>query len=164
MDRKGIVAVGFIASAAVLVFTVLTPLLSEPGAYLGLDGRPSVIDHQWGLPSAIYAVGDLLCHQMQGRSLMLNGSQLPFCARCFGLLIGLTAGMACCIKLDSRLSERRMLYAGLALLALLAAERLMEEFTGGIQPLRFASGVAGGFGAALVLCHALYMNQDPSES
>lgn len=42
--------------------------------------------------AVIYAAGSLICHQMPERSFHLGPSQLPVCARCFGLYVGVALG------------------------------------------------------------------------
>lgn len=40
------------------------------------------------LAGVLYAAGALICHQLPDRSFHVQGSQLPVCARCFGLYAG----------------------------------------------------------------------------
>lgn len=40
------------------------------------------------LATLLYAAGSLICHQIPERSFHVQGSQLPVCARCFGLYGG----------------------------------------------------------------------------
>ena len=42
--------------------------------------------------AVVYAAGALVCHQMSERSFHLGPSQLPVCARCFGLYAGVALG------------------------------------------------------------------------
>lgn len=42
--------------------------------------------------AVVYAAGALICHQMPERSFHLGPSQLPVCARCFGLYVGVALG------------------------------------------------------------------------
>jgi uncharacterized membrane protein len=42
----------------------------------------------------VYGVGSLVCHQIPERSFYLSGFQLPVCARCLGIYIGVAAGGA----------------------------------------------------------------------
>ena len=44
------------------------------------------------LAAVVYAVGSLICHQLADRSFHLHGTQLPVCARCFGLYFGAAIG------------------------------------------------------------------------
>lgn len=49
----------------------------------------STMDHPW---QDIYRIGDVLCHTKSTRSFYLNQNQIPFCARCTAIWIGLTFG------------------------------------------------------------------------
>src|SRR5690606_17850729 len=40
----------------------------------------------------IYVAGSLICHQIPERSFHLGPAQLPVCARCFGLYVGVALG------------------------------------------------------------------------
>ena len=42
----------------------------------------------------LYAVGSVICHQLPDRSFFIDGWQMPVCARCTGLYLGGTAGLA----------------------------------------------------------------------
>ena len=46
------------------------------------------------LAGALYVAGSLICHQVPERSFHMQGSQLPVCARCFGLYAGAALGSA----------------------------------------------------------------------
>ena len=77
--RARLLAAGCIVSGAVLALMILSPLLSPYGAFRGLDGSPGFIDGGWeggGPASLAYLLGDLVCHQEESRSLILNGSQM----------------------------------------------------------------------------------------
>ena len=50
----------------------------------------SKMDHPW---QDIYRFGDILCHTKSNRSYFLNGNQLPFCARCTAIWLGLSIGL-----------------------------------------------------------------------
>lgn len=69
---------------------VVAPYTLDPGTVRGLDGRANVVDYgdRWGqLPwfaGAVYALGDLNCHQMESRSWILHGNQMPVDARMTG--------------------------------------------------------------------------------
>ena len=55
----------------------------------------------WG---GIYSAGDVLCHQKAERSFFLNGNQMPVCARCIAIWVGIVLGLGITIiypfKLD----------------------------------------------------------------
>lgn len=44
--------------------------------------------------AAIYGLGSFICHQIPERSFHLAGFQLPVCARCLGIYVGVWAGAA----------------------------------------------------------------------
>ena len=91
-----IVAVVFGVFALLMVFS---PLILPAGSVSDLSGSVGVIDNAWvweQMPfpvSAVYAFGDVLCHQELERSFVLNENQLPFCARCMGIWLGLAVGL-----------------------------------------------------------------------
>lgn len=86
---------------------VFSPLFLPSGSVTDLSGSVGVIDNAgvWDeLPfpvSAMYAFGDVLCHQELERSFVLNENQMPFCARCMGIWIGFAVGLLllCFIRL-----------------------------------------------------------------
>jgi uncharacterized membrane protein len=94
--------VGSVLTVAVSVFTLsifLAPFTVERGSLTGLRGRANWVDYH-GLwtetplyAGAIYWIGDLGCHQSHGRPFVLNGNQLPVCARCTGVYVGLSLGL-----------------------------------------------------------------------
>ena len=50
-----------------------------------------------GYPNYLYKVGDKMCHQHADRSLFIQNNQMPFCARCIGIFLGLALGVGICI-------------------------------------------------------------------
>lgn len=157
MDRRGFVASGAVASFAILAFILASPYLAQPGAYTGLDGTPSLIDHGWkGTTDIMYLLGDILCHQETGRSFILNGSQLPFCMRDVALLSGFCIGMIACTLIEGLLPDRRVAYIGTAMASVTAIEWLLEWSLGDMPVLRVSTGVVSGAGVSLFLCWMLY--------
>ena len=43
----------------------------------------------------MYGLGSFICHQLPERSFHLAGFQLPVCARCVGIYLGVSGGAAC---------------------------------------------------------------------
>jgi len=76
----------------------LAPAIMEPGTVEHIDGTASM-DHieDWkelnGFSRVIYAFGDSQCHQMDHRSLYINGNQMPMCSRCTALFIWANLGL-----------------------------------------------------------------------
>lgn len=46
------------------------------------------------LAAMAYSAGAIVCHQLPERSFALSGRQLPVCARCTGLYLGVIVGVA----------------------------------------------------------------------
>lgn len=56
-------------------------------------GTAPLLATKTGLGAAvIYAAGSLICHQLPDRSFHVGNAQLPVCARCFGLYVGVAIG------------------------------------------------------------------------
>lgn len=159
-DKSAKILLAFFGISLGLI--VVTPMLYPPGTFSGLDGRPGLMDQDWGGYGAggiVYAIGDLLCHQEAARSFFLNGNQLPFCIRDVGLLIGLVGGLAVVYREGLSSGEFKRLMFGLLLLVPTAAEYAVEHVCDMDLPeLRFILGIVSGFGAALILGYALYKN------
>ena len=79
-----------------IISIVIAPLTLEPGTViLGEDGGANHVDYPdlWiRLPlfqKIVYGLGDLICHQKTSRSFIINGNQMPVCARDVGLYLGI---------------------------------------------------------------------------
>ena len=147
---------GFSAALVLLVLIFAAPFIAAPGSYLGLDGAPGIIDHRWDASEFPYLLGDFLCHQQTDRSFILNGNQMPFCARDVGLLLGFAVGMALCTFLDTKLSDRKYGVAGILLACVTAVQWLMQDMAFDSSELRLVTGIVSGFGVALFLCWVFY--------
>ncbi len=94
----------FIPAILLLIWAILlflSPALMPPNSiYLGNNGKVSVMDNAPYINShihnplfrAVYIAGDFMCHQHADRSFFINGNQMPFCARCTGIFLGLAFG------------------------------------------------------------------------
>ncbi len=156
--RTALLIIGF-AAAAALAAVAVAPLCAPAGEFHHLDGRPGMLDHDWsgtGAPGTVYLLGDLLCHQDMDRSFSTNGSQLPFCIRDVGILIGFIAGTLACIPVSERLADRRVLHLGLVLAAVTFTEWCAEHIVGDMPGARFATALVSGVGIAMVLAWMLY--------
>ena len=85
--------------AFVLVLSLfLAPLSVPEGTVTHLDANANWIDHsdRWKgmdlFPRIVYTFGDLNCHQIMDRSLIINGNQVPVCARDVAIFIGVMFG------------------------------------------------------------------------
>jgi uncharacterized membrane protein len=82
----------------------IAPLTLPSGSVRHLDARANAMDHtdRWRemevFPMVVYTFGDMNCHQRESRSLILNGNQLPVCARDVSIFTGLLLGAALLIR------------------------------------------------------------------
>lgn len=77
----------------------IAPMSLPKGSVDNLDGIVGVKNNQekienmpspWG---SIYSCGDSLCHQKPERSFFINENQMPFCARCTAIWLGIAIGL-----------------------------------------------------------------------
>ena len=91
---------GVVLAISVLhLFAIFTaPYTIPAGTVTDYNGRANIIDFydDWAelnpYARIVYTLGDLNCHQIDSRSLYLNGNQMPVCARCTGLALGFVFG------------------------------------------------------------------------
>lgn len=55
---------------------------------------PIARENNWAIASPFYNFFSYICHQLPERSLHLDGHPLAVCTRCFGVYVGLLAGIA----------------------------------------------------------------------
>ena len=140
-----------------VVSLFLAPATLEPGTVIGLDGRANAMDYQeiWEDLSpfhyVVYTFGDFNCHQIEHRTIIINGNQMPVCARDTGIFMGILFGAAVLARAvvddspartllstlprrfrNNRFVKRR---AGLTVAALMVALILPTALDGGIQLL-----------------------------
>ncbi len=160
MGRVSVLMALAISIAAMIVIFTIIPLCYPYGTFTHLDGSPSIMDHDWsdyGIVGAIYSIGDILCHQQQSRTFMLNGSEMPMCIRDVGLLVGAVIGFTCCFTRTSKLGDNRTLITGFILLVPTLAEWCCEHaFDLDLPILRFILAVISGFGAAMIVSHLIF--------
>lgn len=146
--------------AVLALLMVAVPLFSGYGSFTGLDGSIGKVDH-WDIWSSedpfsafIYLLGDMLCHQEEARSLILNGSQMPFCVRDFGIIAGALAGsIATDVKFFRYdLSDVRVLIIGVSLFIITLIEWAIEYSTSfDSSSFRGLTGFLSGIGIALII-------------
>ncbi|MDR3205976.1 MAG: DUF2085 domain-containing protein, partial [Candidatus Methanoplasma sp.] len=123
--------------------------------FLHLDGSPGVIDGKIPdadpLSRAVYALGDLLCHQQQARTFAVNGSEIAFCMRDASFMAGAAGGMALLYFLRPPSGDARPVLIGALLFSATFAEWAAEVILNIDAPVaRIATGVASGIGAAVL--------------
>lgn len=76
----------------------LAPISVPEESVTDLDANANWIDHgeRWSemdlFPRMIYTFGDLNCHQIMERTLIINGNQMPVCSRDVSIFIGIMFG------------------------------------------------------------------------
>ncbi|HTY47947.1 MAG TPA: DUF2085 domain-containing protein [Methanomassiliicoccales archaeon] len=99
--------------------------------------------------ASIYFLGDSFCTEISDHSYYLNGNQMPFCARCTGIFVGLVIGMLIAVVFDPKV---RLFILGLAVLPILIDGGLQLVTTyQSTNPLRMATGLLAGIAASLYL-------------
>jgi uncharacterized membrane protein len=100
----------------------------------------------------IYAAGSLICHQLPERSFHLAGAQLPVCARCYGLYLGVALGALAWAVVAARRERNLSRVPTLATLAVVAAPTAVTVLTAmaGVfdPPNIWRAGLALPLGAA----------------
>ncbi len=149
----------FAVSAAILLTALIVPMVSPYGSFVHLDGSPGFIDH-WDIWSSkdpitavIYLLGDIFCHQQMDRSIVLNGSEMPFCIRDLGLLIGFTVG---CLVTGMRFGHpliyrHARVYIVVSFLLIFTDWLIQHVFSLNVPFTRFATGLLAGAGFSLIL-------------
>ena len=129
-----------------------------------------------GVPAAglTYALGSLICHQQAERSFALAASQLPVCARCFGLYAGFAAGAVASIVAGRGLGVRAAAFSGAEVLrwSLIAAAvptalTWIAETAGVVSPgnwVRFVAALPLGAAVALTVNYFECARTRPSGS
>ena len=86
-------------SVAYSVSNVLAPYAVPPGSAVGLDGAANRVDHAglyttFGIyPEVVYYIGDAQCHQIETRTILLNGNQMPMDARMSSIYLWANVGL-----------------------------------------------------------------------
>ena len=146
--------------AAMFVAAIALPFVNPYGSLIGLDGNAGNIDHSdiWrGLDPVsafFYYLGDILCHQEESRTFILNENQMYICIRDFSLLTGFLAGCITSLMSWDRVKDldlKRSLFY-LALIAITPVEWCIERYTDlDIPAVRSITGIVTGFAIAIVL-------------
>jgi len=120
-----------------------------------LSGSVGVRDNQVqtekmnGFARWMYDGGDVNCHQKASRTIFINGNEMPYCARCTGIFVGLTIGTALSLYIMLSLNLWWIL-GGLIPMGIDGVFQLLG-FWESSNPVRLLTGGLAGFvaGAAL---------------
>jgi len=146
---------------------IVSPLTQPPGTiYLGNGGKVNIADNAEYINShitnpiarGVYLIGDIMCHQHADRSYFIGGNQMPFCARCTGIFLGLTIGMIIGTIFKVKIG------VGLYILTLLpmALDGVIQLLTPyeSTNLVRLLTGLLVGTFTSLVLCYIYYDTHD----
>jgi uncharacterized membrane protein len=123
---------------------------------------PTVARWIEAVSAAVYAMGNVICHQRPERSFQLWGAVMPVCARCTGIYLG-AAVISLVMPLSTRTAMVQIASAAenrrtLLLAATPALVSLVYEWTTGDTPsniLRAVTGLVLGGGTAVVVWRTL---------
>jgi len=167
MKRSFSVTVMLIPVSAALLMSLIVPYLADPGTVTMNGGNAAFIDNAgiWNgmdaISGLIYSIGDAACHQIPERSLFLNGNQMPICMRDVCILAGMSAGLVFCAAGERASSSKKMIFVAAALLLSLVADWIIQYATGSDSAvMRAVTGIAGGFGLAVLSGTAAYRMYD----
>ena len=166
MDVPVYVRLIAVLAMAVALLCLILPFLNAPGDLYGLDGTAGVLDH-WDIwkskdpvTAIVYLFGDIVCHQQQSRSFILNGSQTALCMRDLSIITGAVLGYII-IRLYSHVdicSRRILTISGLFVLSAFS-EWAIEGYMHVDSPeMRIITGILAGIGLISLLI-AYYLNQ-----
>lgn len=119
---KSLIFVFFLVFSVWVILQFLAPLVLPTGSVSDLSGvvgfsdNDQVIGNMSFPCNVIYTSGDRLCHQQADRSLFLNGNELPFCARCTAIWLGLAIGLGFMVLYTIELQETLLVAILLSLL------------------------------------------------
>lgn len=160
MDRSTTGRVLLAVAAIFLILMILLPLAYPYGSFIGLDGRPGVIEN-WDktafadpVTRFMYAIGDLFCHQEQARTFLVNGSQMAFCQRDVSLLSGFVIGLLITDLLSKKvhLGSKIIFIIGIILTITTVIEWLVENtFDVDLLAARTITGILSGTGLAALV-------------
>jgi uncharacterized membrane protein len=99
----------------------------------------------------LYQAGDVNCHQLDERSFFLNGNQMPFCARCAAIFLGIPIGMVVFFVLRRQFNPLMLLLAFVPL----GIDGLAQALTSyeSNNPLRVITGGIAGLAAGYALAY-----------
>lgn len=159
----GILA-AFVFCLVWFALVVTAPLMVPSHTLLNLTGRVGYHDNEAKfvnlapLPHAIYWIGDAECHQIAERSYFINGNQMPFCARDTGLFLGLAIGFGVLVFVRYKIHPV-LVVLGLVPMGVDGGLQLVTSYESN-NPLRLATGIAGGVVCAMLLAHFIFALQE----
>ena len=156
-----LVLIPFIITLVWVLMNITAPLTLPAGSVKDLSGSVGVVDNanqtakmnpyaRW-----IYQSGDVNCHQIASRTLFINGNEMPYCARCFGIFVGLMLGAMLSLYIVLDLKAWYILGA-LAPMGVDGVGQLLG-FWESTNPLRLVTGALAGFITGVALGYMFYV-------
>ncbi len=96
---KTITLIFFISFFIWIIIQFIFPIILPSGSIDDLSGLTGVYDNKEivkKIPfplNTVYSIGDICCHQRSDRTLYVNENQMPFCARCTSIWLGIVIGL-----------------------------------------------------------------------
>lgn len=161
---SSVILAAFILSLVWLILVLISPMLVPSNTLVDLSGRVGGHENEnqfrdlGAVPHAMYWLGDAECHQLSSRSFFINGNQMPFCVRDFGLFLGLAVGFGLVSF------YRLKIHPALALLGFvpMAIDGGVQAVTSYVSnnPLRLITGLIAGIAGSLLLAHFAFVFQE----
>ena len=148
-----------------LLLVLVAPLSLPRGSVQDLYGSVGNLDSGDQLDSmnplarVVYTIGDMYCHQIPDRSLVLNDNQMPFCSRDLGIFIGLVAGMLLAVLMNIRISVLVFLLT-LIPMGIDGSLQLLTDYESS-NLLRLITGLIAGVGVSLLMSRLARQVLDP---
>lgn len=155
IDKPSLVA--FVILIIWFIGNIITPYLAPANTInFGNDGIVGADDNagyiatiESGIARFFYHAGDANCHQRAERSFFLHGNQMPFCARCTSIFLGLAIGAALLIFFSLELHIFWILL-GLVPMALDGGIQLITSYES-TNLMRFLTGSLAGIVTGIAL-------------
>jgi len=119
---KSFVFIFFVFFFLWVLLQFIAPLALQSGSVSDLSGVVGSSENDYVIRNmsfpwnVVYLSGDRLCHQRADRSLFLNGNEMPFCARCTAIWLGLAIGLGFMVLYMIELQEKFLISIVLGLL------------------------------------------------
>lgn len=156
----------FIFASIVVLLTILAPIYHLSNTITNLSGSVGISDNDdvisrmhfpWDY---IYAFGDIWCHQKSERSFFIKGNQMPVCARCIGIFLGVFFGLGISIftmvKIDDKVHKKilKLFVMGYLLLVIDVTGQSVGLWYS-INAVRILSGILAGSSFGFILGMAI---------
>ena len=141
-----------------LASSLIAPFTIPANSVNNLSGKASQIDNEkvWDkmnpFAATVYFLGDIFCAEVSSHSFFLNGNQLPYCARCMAISVGLLAGMLIALYFSPKFN---LIFLGLGLLPMVidGGMEIVSSYQS-TNVLRVITGLLAGIVVSLYLAHS----------